>query len=83
MPYKEDSGESLDFNNCKELGRLYCSYRSTNGPETGGYYWGVINIGYSKNWFVQIACGAYTDGTMRMYKRMFHSAKTWTAWESF
>lgn len=83
MPYIPDSGESLDFNACKEIGRVYCSYDSTNGPIRGGYYWGFINIGYSKGWFVQIACGSFTDGTIRMYRRMFYSAKTWTNWEEF
>lgn len=83
MPYGKDSGETLDFNNCKELGRLYSSYRSTNGPIAGAYYWGIFNIGYARGWFVQLACGSFTDGTMRMYRRIWHSNSTWTAWEKF
>lgn len=82
-PVGKDSGETLDFNACRDLGRLYCSYRSTNGPIAGAYYWGVFNIGYAGGWFVQIACGSFTDGIMRMYRRMWHSNTTWTSWEKF
>lgn len=83
MPYGKNSGETLDFNDCKELGRLYSSYRSVNGPIAGAYYWGIFNIGYAGGWFVQIACASFTDGTMRMYRRMWHSNSTWTTWEKF
>ena len=74
---------ALDFNECRDLARLYSSYRSTNGPEAGGYYWGVFNIGHSSGWFVQIACGVFSDGKMRMYRRIYHSNTTWTAWSQF
>jgi len=77
------STSALDFNNCRDLFRLYSSYGSINGPVSGGYYWGIFNIGHSTGWLIQIACGAYTDGTIRMYRRMFYSATAWTEWTRF
>ena len=75
---------SLDFNDCKDLGRMYCSFGGRHTPTEGNYYWGIFNIGHSGGqWLVQIACGAYTDGVMRMYRRMFHSGTTWTPWSVF
>ena len=81
--YNEGVAQALDFNNLKDLGRLYCSYNSINGPVGGGYYWGIINIGWNPGYFIQIACGSYLDGQIRMYRRMFHTGKTWTSWTSF
>lgn len=74
---------ALNFNNCTDLGRLYCSVNGVNPPVGGNYYWGIFNIGYSPHWFVQIACASYSDGAMRMFRRIFHSGETWTSWEKF
>ena len=80
--YSEGS-KALDFNTCKNIGRMYSSYGSINGPIGGAYYWGIFNIGYAGGWFVQIACASYTDGKMRMYRRIHYSNNSWTAWELF
>ena len=76
----EDGLMSLNFNDCRDLGRLYCSYGGSNKPVDGNFYWGLFNIGYSTHWFIQIACGSYSDGSMRMFRRVFHSGNTWTSW---
>ena len=78
-----EGAKSLDFNTCKNIGRMYCSYGSINGPIGGAYYWGIFNIGYAGGWFVQIACASYTDGKMRMYRRIHYSNNSWTTWEQF
>ena len=80
--YSEGS-KALDFNTCKNIGRMYSSYGSINGPIGGAFYWGIFNIGYAGGWFVQIACASYTDGKMRMYRRIHYSNNSWTAWELF
>ena len=78
-----EGAKALDFNTCKNIGRMYCSYGSINGPIGGAYYWGIFNIGYAGGWFVQIACASYTDGKMRMYRRIHYSNNSWTTWEQF
>ena len=83
FPFNKDTASGLDFNSCRDLWRLYCSYAGSNTPIEGAYYWGIFNIGFSGDWLVQIACGTYTDGRMRMYRRMFHSGSKWTSWTQF
>ena len=82
-PFNKDSASGLNFNSCRDLWRLYCSYGGTNNPLDGQYYWGFFNIGFSGDWFVQIACCMFSDGKMRMFRRMYHSGTTWTDWLSF
>ena len=77
------TGNPLNFNDCKDLWRLYCSFGGENAPITGNYYWGFFNVGFNSDWFTQIACASYADGALRMYRRTFHSGKVWGSWEHF
>lgn len=78
--YNKGNATTLDFNNLKELSRLYCSYRSTNGPKAGGYYWGIFNIGWDSGHFVQFACGSFDSAFIAIYARAFCGNSVWTAW---
>lgn len=81
--YNQNTLVGLDFNYHRDIGRFYGSYGGTNAPVSGNYYWGFFNLGYSGDWFVQIAHRAYSDGNSKMYRRMFYKGNTWTAWSEF
>ena len=81
--YNQDTTLGLDFNMLRDIGRFYGSYGGKNTPTDGSYYWGFFNLGYSGDWFVQIAHRAYSDGNLKMYRRMFYNGNTWTAWSEF
>ena len=78
--YNKGKAETLDFNNLKDLGRVYCSYRSVNGPIAGGYYWGIINIGWDSGHFVQLACATFDSAFIGIFARSFNGNSVWTSW---
>lgn len=81
--YNLDTVIGLDFNFCRDIGRFYGSFGGSNVPTEGKYYWSFFNLGYSSDWFVQIAHRAFSDGSSKMYRRMFYNGNTWTAWSEF
>ena len=78
----EGSATALDFNQCKSLFRLYCSYGSKNSPLGGGYYWGVFNVGWNDAYFIQFACMVFnsSSGRARIWVRPFFDGTTWGSW---
>lgn len=78
--YNKGKTATLDFNTLKEIGRLYCSINSTNGPIAGSYYWGVYNFGWDNGHFVQLAFGTLDTSFIAIYARSFYGNSGWTAW---
>ena len=78
--YNKGNTTTLDFNTLKGLGRLYCSFRSTNGPIAGSYYWGVYNFGWDNGHFVQLAFGTLDTSFIAIYARSFYGNSGWTTW---
>ena len=71
-------GQALNFNDCRELWRHYSSLSGTNAPSNG--YIGFFNVGYSSDWFVQIAFVVQNGGTYKIFRRCYHSGNAWTNW---
>ena len=71
-------GQALNFNDCRELWRHYSSLSGTNAPSHG--YIGFFNVGYSSDWFVQIAFVVQNGGTYKIFRRCYHSGNAWTNW---
>lgn len=67
--YNSDTADPLDFNELTGLFRLFCSYGGTNAPIGGSYYWGIINVGWNKDHFIQIACATLDTEFVGIYVR--------------
>ena len=79
--YNLGNTTTLDFNTLKDIGRMYCSFKSTNGPIAGSYYWGVFNIGWSGTHLIQIACACLDSAYMKIYARSLCGNSGWTEWK--
>ncbi len=78
--YKEGMFESLNFNELRSLFRLYCSFRGTNTPMSGSYYYGIVNIGHDIDHFTQIVCASLDTDFLAIYARPYAGNIGFQAW---
>lgn len=81
-PYNIGKVSPLNFNDLINLFRPYASYGGTNAPIGGAYYWGIYNIGWNSDHFVQIACATLDTSFIGVYARAKNGYSGFTPWRT-